>query len=142
MLEESHPRARFIYISNPVWAGIKQQATLEGKSVSALIEFILADFFEAPFAVDLPERRSLSEEEALMYRARAGYIGDRLWQILLAWSGAQNKSSKSALIEVLVRRYLGLDVKDDPQPPKIKVPENGFVIDLDRLKRQHESGEN
>ncbi len=141
MVEESHPRARFIYISNPVWAAIKQQATLEGKSVSALIEYILADFFTEPFAVHLPERRSLSEEEALMYRTRAVYISGRLWQRLLNWSGAQNKSSKSALIEVLVRRYLGLDVKNNLEPPKIKVPENGFVIDLDRLKRQRGSGE-
>ena len=87
----------------------------------------------------MPERRSLSEEEALMYRTRAVYIGASIWNRLKEWSRGKNKATKSGLIEVLIKTYMGMDKPAAiPQPdgPRIKIPENGFVIDLDKLKKQ------
>jgi len=60
MAETERGTPRFIYISNMVWAALKQQSTLEDKSVSGLVEDILVDFLETPYEVPLPERRSLS----------------------------------------------------------------------------------
>jgi hypothetical protein len=137
--DSEHGLPRFIYISNRTWAAIKQQATLEGQSVSSLVEYILSVFFEEPYEIPLPERRSLSEEEALMYHTRAVYIGVSLWNRLKDWSKQKNKASKSGLLEVLIKKYLGLDEPIEKQRsdgPHIKIPENGFVIDLDKLKKQ------
>ena len=138
MPEAERGQARFIYISNRAWAALKQQATLEGQSVSSLVTYILATFFEEPYDVPLPERRSLSEEEALMYRTRAVYISTPAWDELKHWSQGKNKASKSGLIEVLIKKYLGMDqpVEKQPDEVRIKIPENGFVIDLDKLKKQ------
>ena len=138
MAEAERRQARFIYISNRAWAALKQQATLEGQTVSSLVAYILATFFEEPYDVPLPERRSLSEEEALMYRTRAVYISTPAWNELKDWSKRKNKASNLGLIEVLIKKYLSLDepLEKQPEGPRIKIPENGFVIELDKLKKQ------
>ena len=38
---QAKPKKRSVYVSDPVWAGSREQAILEGRTISALLEQLL-----------------------------------------------------------------------------------------------------
>ncbi len=94
-------KQRSVRISVEAWAALQERTALEGKSASALCDFLLRHYLalEAKPVYELPPD--------LEKRTRVIYTSNPTWGAVKRTAVLQRRSA-SALLEQLLRGYLGL----------------------------------
>lgn len=96
------------YLSNSVWAELKRRSVLEDSDASAILNHLLAAYLTEELEIRLPARRHRADLlEMDVYKRRVAYLDSQVNQRIDSLAKEQ-AFSKSALAEVLLRRYLGL----------------------------------
>jgi hypothetical protein len=112
MPEKPSTERHNINLSRHVWGELKLRAFQENLSASELIEYIiekLAGEVASLYRVSKYQQRN-PEEDRL---GRTVFLSPQAWQKALALA-KEMQISVSALIEYLLRRYLGLNPAGDP----------------------------
>lgn len=100
-----------ILVSNQAWAELKRRSVMEQGTASSIIEYVLRSFLLDGETIEISLRRKKDEmEETEIFQHRVVYLDRDVWQKLVEKSKME-KFSKSALVEYLLRRYLGLSTK-------------------------------
>jgi len=99
------PVQRSVVLSDQVWAAARGRAVLEHTSVSKLCERLLNSYLQLkskPSPCRLPDLKS---------KKRSVYLSDLVWAEGREQAVLEDRSI-SALLEQLLRAYLGLEIRD------------------------------
>lgn len=96
------------YLSNSVWAELKRRSVLEDSDASAILNYLLSSYLSEGMEIHVPARRKKVDLLDMdIYKRRVAYVDYQVNQGIDARAKEQ-AFSKSALAEVLLRRYLGM----------------------------------
>jgi hypothetical protein len=105
-----------VNLSRQIWGELKLRSFQEGMSASEMVAYVVERYLnESYLAFHLPRYQPRNTDE--------DRLGRTVFFTTAAWRGAQNFAQKnsisiSALIDFLLRRYLGLLADEEAAPPE------------------------